>query len=318
MNIYVSIVGRAGAGKTTLAAALKDLLQCDAVLVGNLIRSVYTPERIVQNDIPGIEIDKLVNQYLQTKNTNLILLDNYPTNSDQLTLWLTTHNLPNIVLYLDISPEDSKIRKLLRGRPDDTIQCVAKREEKFLNETIPIIDFFNRKNIVITLNASKNPRELVEESFRSIRQTFLKVNQSYCDSGILVTQRLSPLAKTPKKASPFSSGYDIFLTESIILQGYKTEVISVAVSLEVPARATAVVYGRSSVISLGILVHSGVIDPGYSESLKIVLSNLLPNPVVLDSKKAVAQIVLFPILAPRVLEAPTVKPGRSGFGSTNG
>ena len=139
---------------------MQNVLGCDNISVGQLIRSLYTNERILQNNIPSLELDTIVAQQLKKTNTNLIVLDNYPSTETQLTLWLATKQLPAIVFFLDLSPADAKIRRFMRGRSDNTIEQTTIREQIFETQTRQLIDFYNRKNIIVTLDARKKNRRI--------------------------------------------------------------------------------------------------------------------------------------------------------------
>ena len=58
----------------------------------------------------------------------------------------------------------------------------------------------------------------------------------------------------------------------------------------------------------GILVHPSFIDPGASE-LKIVLTNLSPESILINADSPIAEIIFLPTLLPTIIEAETVKYG---------
>jgi len=267
----------------------------------------------MQADIPQAEIFGVVSDKMAQMSTNLIIVDNYPINQTQFNSWMKCYPLPLLVLFLEI--EDTRERKLGRGRPDDTDVSHTTRKLQFERNTIPIISHMGER--VVRLDARKSPRELTQESYKVIRQTFINARINLCDQSLLNVERLTELARLPTKALPFAAGFDIYLTKAIVIPAHKTQVHSVSISVEIPARSVGIIYGRSSISMRGVLTHNGVIDPGYSDSLKIILTNLTSDPIFIDNCLAIAQILIFPIYCPQVVENITLKTGRSGFGSTD-
>ena len=108
-------------------------------------------------------------EQIHKTNNNIVILDNYPVTEAQLKLWLTTKKLPTIVFFLDLSSEEAKIRKLLRGRADDTTEHTKNREKLFETQTRRLIDFYQSKNILVNLDAAKTTEQLLEIACRIIK-----------------------------------------------------------------------------------------------------------------------------------------------------
>ncbi len=158
----------------------------------------------------------------------------------------------------------------------------------------------------------------MQESFRCIRQEFIAKNIIFSDNTHLVVQRSAESSVIPTKKYPFSGGYDISLTKSIIIGGLKTEVHSLEIFIEVPAHCIALICNHSSTAARGIHIHNGIVDPGYSGSLKVIITNLTSDFLFIDHEIPIAQILFLPILCPQIIEDFTVKTARVGFGSSNG
>lgn len=76
---------------------------------------------------------------------------------------------------------------------------------------------------------------------------------------------------------------------------------------------------RSSMAKKGWKVSGGIIDPGYTGELKIVLRNVSHELLNVDVGDRIAQLLIIPILTPEVeevFELPKSKRGNNGFGST--
>lgn len=57
------------------------------------------------------------------------------------------------------------------GRSDDNKESLQKRIDTYISETKPIIDYYNKINLVQTIDASKSP----EEVFEQVKQVFLGI-----------------------------------------------------------------------------------------------------------------------------------------------
>lgn len=293
------VLGLSGAGKTSLVNGLKSIVHCDTLNIGEILRSTYASRRILDADIPECEIFSIISNQLTKNTTNLVIVDNYPLNRYQLDIWIKCYPLPILVFFLDM--EDTKERKKSRGRLDDTDIGYMRRKLQFENDTVPVIDYMKERNIVFELDANRTKRELVADAFKIIQRTFIKSNIDFNDRGILTVERHSELARIPTKSSPFSTAYDIYLTKAVIIRPHKTVVHSVSISVEIRARSVGVILSHSSIASRGILIHSGIIDPD-AEDLKITISNLTDDTLLLDNQNAVAQIIILPTYCPRVVE----------------
>lgn len=302
-----------GTGKSSLINGLHNFLHCDILSVGEILRATFSPRAISESNIPEDNIFRIVSKKMSSVTTNLTLIDNFPINEIQLDAWLKCYPMPLIVFLLEIAEP----RNLNRGRLDDNPVIQATRKLQFLNQTLPIIGYMEHRQLVIRLDGSKPRRELVQESLNYIRQKFITQNINFCDGTLLITQKQTEASTIPTKKYPFSAGYDISLPKSIIISPHRTEVHSTSVSIELGARTVGIIFNRSSTASRGIHIHSGVIDPCYTDSVKIIISNLTADPVFIDHEVPIAQIIIFPIFCPQIIDAVTIKTPRSGFGSSN-
>ena len=312
----ISFLGKSGSGKSTLVTSLHRLIHCDILCVGHVLRANYPPRMLLENNVPDSDIFGIVAKKMSGLTTNLILFDNFPINEEQLKAWENCYDLPLIVFVLEM--DDPGPRKFARRRIDDTLVLQATRKLHYHTHTIPIIGYLESRSLVIRLDASKPPKELVQEAFRYIRQEFIAKNIIFSDNSHLIVQKTAESSTIPTKKYPFSGGYDINITQSIIIAGHKTEVHSLEILVEVPARCIALICNRSSTAVRGLHIHTGIVDPGYSGAVKVIITNLTSDFLYIDHQIPIAQILILPILCPRIIEDITIKTGRGGFGSSNG
>ena len=104
-------------------------------------------------------------------NKNNLLIDGFPRNLDNREGWdkeMGDKSNVKFVLFFDCSEEVCMQRCLDRGqagsgRSDDNKESLNKRIVTYNNSTRPIIDYYNEKGMVHTVDASKSPEEVFAE-----------------------------------------------------------------------------------------------------------------------------------------------------------
>lgn len=135
--------------------------------------------------------------------------------------------------------------------------------------------------------------------------------------------RCSPLAQTPKKATPGSAAFDIYSTN--VERTAEGVIVSTGLKVAFPDLYVLKVYGRSGLArDYGITLANGVgiIDSDYRGEIKLLFTMRYLNDALehLALGKRVAQAILVPI--PPTLwqeqdgELPSSVRGAGGFGST--
>ena len=133
---------------------------------------------------------------------------------------------------------------------------------------------------------------------------------------------LNDNATLPKRATEFSSGFDLFSAENTTLKKREYKAISTAISISMPIDIEGQIRPRSGLaINHGItLLNSpGTIDPDYRGEIKIILINHSDNDFFIEKGMRIAQIVFTPFVIPifsMVEELPKTERGEGGFGST--
>lgn len=104
------------------------------------------------------------------------LIDGFPRNKDNLEGWqrqMSGKADVKFVLFFDCPREICVERCLKRGaagsgRTDDNEESMIKRMNTYFNDTLPIIEYYNKLNLVRKIDGSKGP----EEVFESIKPLF--------------------------------------------------------------------------------------------------------------------------------------------------
>lgn len=135
-----------------------------------------------------------------------------------------------------------------------------------------------------------------------------------------------PDAKLPTQAhselGTGDTGYDIFSLEDVFIQGNSSVVAPVGLKLAyITPGYWFRIEGRSGLgFNSGIQPHFGVIDNNYKGGLGVKLYNLTSTNVRIPKDKAIAQIIFYPLIQPRLsfTEVATESGrGENGFGSSD-
>ncbi|XP_023018326.2 cytidine/uridine monophosphate kinase Dak1 [Leptinotarsa decemlineata] len=187
----VFVLGGPGAGKGTQCQKIVENYGYVHLSAGDLLRE--------ERNNPGSEYGELIENYIRegkivpveitcsllenamTKSgKEKFLIDGFPRNQNNLEGWNNTvasRVLLQFVLFFDCPLEICLERCLNRGasgsgRVDDNPESLKKRFNTYLNETRPIIDYYDKSNLVRKIDATR-PEEVV---FQDVKDVFDKVN----------------------------------------------------------------------------------------------------------------------------------------------
>lgn len=142
----------------------------------------------------------------------------------------------------------------------------------------------------------------------------------------ILVQRLLPAAQLPRYAhtGPYGDlAADLFAAEAATLapvgEPGSTLAVRTGLALELPSSHGALVEDRSGLAMRGVTTLAGVIDPGYRGELKVVLTNLNPEPQMVAPGHRIAQLRIVERIQASFEETDTLAEtprGQSGFGST--
>ena len=139
-------------------------------------------------------------------------------------------------------------------------------------------------------------------------------------------QRLHPAAQLPRYAHTGLFGdlaADLFSAEAATLapvgQSGSTVAVRTGLALELPSTHGALIEDRSGLAVRGVTTLAGVIDPGYRGELRVVLTNLTPEPHLIAPGHRIAQLRLVQRITASFEETDSLAEaprGEAGFGST--
>jgi dUTP pyrophosphatase len=135
----------------------------------------------------------------------------------------------------------------------------------------------------------------------------------------LQVQLLKDDAKVPVRAHKTDVGYDLFASENRIIENNQRQLISTGIAVKIPDGYYGRVAPRSGLSTKGIDIGAGVIDPGYTGELKVLMINNEKTWHTVYKGDKIAQLILEKVSTPEIKVVNNLDNsdrGDKGFGST--
>ncbi|XP_013196225.2 UMP-CMP kinase [Amyelois transitella] len=189
----VFVLGAPGAGKGTQCSLISKEYGFVHLSAGDLLReerqrpgSEYGEmiEQCIRNgEIVPVEVTcSLLHKAMQKSGQTRFLVDGFPRNKDNLEGW--TREMADktkllFVLFFECSKDLCTERCLGRGaagsgRSDDNLESLMKRFNTYLNDTMPIIEHYEKQGLVRKINAEVAPDQVFEEVKKAFNQCGLE------------------------------------------------------------------------------------------------------------------------------------------------
>ena len=118
----------------------------------------------------------LLKRAMQQSSCSNFLIDGFPRNKDNHDVWdslMTDQALVRFLLFVDCSEEEMERRILRRslnsGRIDDNISSLRKRLVTYREQTLPVVDSFQKSGLVRVIDGTRHS----DEVYRDVQSTFL-------------------------------------------------------------------------------------------------------------------------------------------------
>ncbi len=180
------ILGGPGAGKGTQAQRLAKYLNIPCISTGEILRRAIAAQTDLGKQAqPYVEKGELVpdltmiefirHRVLQTDALEGWLLDGYPRTAfqaEELDFLLDDlQQIFNWAIYLEV-PEAVMIeRSQARSRQDDELEIVQRRIELFNEQTIPILEYYERRQRLLTIDGNQTPEAVEQAILQQLNQT---------------------------------------------------------------------------------------------------------------------------------------------------
>lgn len=114
--------------------------------------------------------------------------------------------------------------------------------------------------------------------------------------------KLNSEAILPVKSNSSAPGFDLYCSERVELLPKLPERIDINIAIKLPLNTSALIIGRSSHASGGIVCHTSCIDADYRGPIQIVLTNLSTQIKIIKPYTKVGKLIFFPEIVTVVLE----------------
>jgi adenylate kinase family enzyme len=166
------ILGGPGCGKTTQSRLLEQKFKVTHLSVSDILRSErYLRSHINRGELISSDIvfSLLLNK-INKLNKDHLLIDGFPRTLENFYIWrFRMRTIPQLI-YFDCPEGDLIKRSMHRSREDDKIQTFMKRLDIFYEQTLPVVDLYQRcyPNSLNVINAQKSE----EMIFRDLSKLF--------------------------------------------------------------------------------------------------------------------------------------------------
>lgn len=127
-------------------------------------------------------------------------------------------------------------------------------------------------------------------------------------------------AYTPERAHETDAGYDLRTPKRVVIHRGSSAVIDTGVHIEIPKGYFGKLESKSGLnVNHSVVSHGGVIDCGYTGSIRAKLYNHGPVDYVFEKGDKIVQLIFHKYEAPEfelVDEFEKTERGNNGFGST--
>ena len=131
--------------------------------------------------------------------------------------------------------------------------------------------------------------------------------------------QLDPGAYMLERAYPTDAGADLRTPKRIVLPPHGYVVVDTGVHVEIPENCAGHIKSKSGLmVNSGIFTH-GLIDQGYSGSIRVTLFNFGHGYKIFEVGDKIAQLEIVPVLTPKFEQVEQITGGErsdNGFGST--
>lgn len=131
--------------------------------------------------------------------------------------------------------------------------------------------------------------------------------------------KLDPGAYMPERAHSADAGYDLRSPVKCRLYAGEAVVIDTGVHVQIPTGYVGMLKSKSGLNVKHDIVGEGVIDSGYTGSIRVKLYNHGSESYMIEVGDKVSQFVILPIITPDlelVTALEETDRGNNGFGST--
>lgn len=177
----IILIGIQGAGKSTQGNLLADKLNIPYLSSGHIFREMtkekttlgrYMKEVVNSGSlVPDDKVVPIIEEYLRKPIYQKgYILDGFPRTVPQAKSF---SNGVDMVIYLDVSDKEALWRLSGRRdegvREDNTLTAIRKRIESFHTFTMPVLDYYKRRNMLHSINGEQPIKEIHRQIMERVK-----------------------------------------------------------------------------------------------------------------------------------------------------
>lgn len=177
----IVLIGIQGSGKSTQGNLLSQKLDIPYLSSGHIFREMakekspwgrYVKETMSAGYlIPDEKTVPIIEEYLEKEEySSGYILDGFPRTLNQARAF--TEDIERVI-YLRVSNEEALKRLLVKngqeGRPDNTEKAIQKRIELFHAQTLPVLDFYRRKGLLVEIDGERPIEEIHRDILQNVK-----------------------------------------------------------------------------------------------------------------------------------------------------
>jgi len=171
----ILILGPTGTGKSTQAKFIAKVFKLKHIETGKIFRRLAKRNKFIKRILEEGKLvpDKITLDlvYKLIKNKKNFILDGFPRRLSQAKAFKEDIDL---VLFLKTTKKEAIKRLILRGRPDDTPDNVVKRYDVYLKRTLPVVRYYKKMGILVTINGGPP----IKKVWENIKRVLIKYNKN--------------------------------------------------------------------------------------------------------------------------------------------
>lgn len=173
----IFVLGGPGSGKgTQCARLLEEYLDLAHLSAGDLLRAFVksgTPEgnevaEMIRNGqiVPSEVTVGLLRSAMEASGKPRVLIDGFPRNLENRDAFERVMGFDCVMVLFFDCPEEVMQRRLLsrnQGRVDDNLETIKKRFKVYEQQSMPVIEYYEKLGKVARINADRAPEVVFEE-----------------------------------------------------------------------------------------------------------------------------------------------------------
>ncbi len=140
------------------------------------------------------------------------------------------------------------------------------------------------------------------------------------DDIAIKVKKLKPKIELPSYLYESDAGFDLRASETVRLFPGEQREVKTGLILEIPQGTVGLIRDRVGIITkMGVHTCAGTFDQGFRGEISIFLVNLSEETRYVEEGMRIAQMILIPIIRPKIVEVKKLQEterGKNSFGST--